>query len=62
MTVHIQRMLFVIKGLLGLFGTKAKDPKDPGRAPDKGEVGGSSPPRPTILPNSHFRFINRSSV
>ena len=28
--------------------SKGKGLKDPSRAPDKGEVGGSSPPRPTI--------------
>src|ERR1700687_5399135 len=37
--------------------TKREGLKNPKRAPDKGEVGGSSPPRPTITINSKYGAI-----
>jgi hypothetical protein len=47
-TAHIRRIIFLLNSLVDEFNARGERLEYWRRAPDKGEVGGSSPPRPTI--------------
>jgi hypothetical protein len=57
MTAQPLRNIFLLKHLDSYFGIEIERLKLGWRAPDKGEVGGSSPPRPTIQITSKYAAI-----